>query len=213
MQPTPIEKTPLEAALQTFTDALAAWDPDAGGEVDALLASLRELQLKFDPRKDRVSAALCVTGMRLLEEVHRRGSVSREAAVAAVGELSHGLRETLGSAGPAAAPAFRPGARGPTLTLAAPSTGGLSLSMSTVENQKIGELMERLKMLTREQVEAVLEAQASQPEPRERFGEIAVRLGFVSAATVESAVRLQTRGRGAVPPPKPEEDPWGGSPL
>ena len=207
------EPTPLEAALDSFTRALAAWDPDSGGAVDGMLAGLRELQLKFDPRKDRVSAALCTGAMRLLEELEARGSIGPEAAVAAVGELAHGLRETLSSAAPAAAPALRPGARGPTLTLSAPSTGGLSLSMRTVENQKLGELMKSLGMLTPDQVDAILAAQHAQAEPRSRFGELAVELGFVSQATVDSALRLQSRGRGAVPPPKVDNDPWGGSPL
>lgn len=207
------EKPPLEAALDAFTQALETWDPDTGGDLGGMLAGLRELQLKFDPRRDRVSAAMCTTGMRLLEELRARGSVGPEAAVAAIGELAHGLRETLASASPMAAPAIRPGARGPTLTLSAPSTGGLSLSMRTVENQKLGELMTRLGMLTQVQVDAILTAQKTQAEPRSRFGEIAVELGFVSEATVESALRLQARGRGATPPPKLADDPWGGSPL
>lgn len=207
------EPSTLESALETFTRALAAWDPDAGGDVSGMLAGLRELQLKFDPRKDRVSAVLCTTGMRLLEELKARGSIGPEAAVAAVGELAHGLRETLSSSAPSAAPALRPGSRGPTLTLSAPTTGGLSLSMRTVENQKLGELMVRMGMLTQAQADAVLAAQQAQAEPRSRFGELAVELGFVSHATVESALRLQTRGRGAVPPPKADDDPWGGSPL
>lgn len=213
MTPSTPEKPPLEAALESFTQALEAWDPDAGGDVGGMLAGLRELQLKFDPRRDRVSAAMCTTGMRLLEELRARGSVGPEAAVAAIGELARGLRETLSSASPAAAPALRPGARGPTLTLSAPTTGGLSLSMRTVENQKLGELMTRLGMLTAAQVEAILAEQNAQSEPRSRFGEIAVELGFVSQATVESALRLQARGRGAAPAPKVEHDPWGGSPL
>jgi hypothetical protein len=207
------EKPPLETALDAFTQALAAWDPDRGGDLGAMLAGLRELQLKFDPRRDRVSAAMCTTGMRLLEELRARGSIGPTAAVAAIGELAHGLRETLSNASPAAAPAIRPGARGPTLTLSAPSTGGLSLSMRTVENQKLGELMLRMNMLTQEQVDAILAAQKAQAEPRSRFGELAVELGFVSQATVESALRLQARGRGETPPPKLAEDPWGGSPL
>lgn len=207
------EKPPLEAALDAFTQALAAWDPDRGGDVTAMLAGLRELQLKFDPRRDRVSAAMCTTGMRLLEELRARGSIGPTAAVAAIGELAHGLRETLANASPLAAPAIRPGARGPTLTLSAPSTGGLSLSMRTVENQKLGELMLRMNMLTQEQVDAILAAQKAQAEPRSRFGELAVELGFVSQATVESALRLQARGRGETPPPKLADDPWGGSPL
>jgi len=213
MSPNTPEKPPLDAALDAFTQSLEAWDPDSGGDVGGMLAGLRELQLKFDPRRDRVSAVLCTTGMRLLEELRARGSVGPEAAVAAVGELARGLRETLSSASPMAAPAVRPGARGPTLTLSAPSTGGLSLSMRTVENQKLGELMTRLGMLTQVQVEAILAAQKAQSEPRSRFGELAVELGFVTQATVESALRLQSRGRGATPPPKLEQDPWGGSPL
>jgi len=213
MTPNTPEKPPLEAALDAFTQALEAWDPDAGGDVGGMLAGLRELQLKFDPRRDRVSAAMCTSGMRLLEELRARGSVGPAAAVAAVGELARGLRETLSSASPAAAPAVRPGARGPTLTLSAPSTGGLSLSMRMVENQKLGELMTRLGMLTQVQVEAILVAQNAQSEPRSRFGELAVELGFVSQATVESALRLQSRGRGATPAPKVEHDPWGGSPM
>lgn len=206
-------KPPLEAALEAFTKALEAWDPNAGGDVGGMLAGLRELQLKFDPRRDRASAAMCTSSMRLLEELRAQGTIGAAVAVAAVGELAQGLRETLSSASPAAAPAIRPGARGPTLTLSAPSTGGLSLSMRTVENQKLGELMTRMGMLTGEQVEAILAAQKAQSEPRSRFGELAVELGFVSQATVDSALRLQARGRGATPPPKVEHDPWGGSPL
>jgi hypothetical protein len=212
MQPTTPQKSPLESALERFTKTLEAWDPD-DGRVDGLLASLRELHLRFDPRKDRVSAALCVTGMKLLEELRAHGSVGPEATVAAVGELAHGLRAALSADAPANAPALRPGARGPMLTLSGPSSGGLSLSMRTVENQKLGSLMTKLGMLTAEQVQSVLDAQAAQKEPRMRFGELAVQMGLLSAAAVESALRLQARGRGETPAPKQDNDPWGGSPL
>ena len=57
MQPThPQSET--EQALEAFTQAIEAWDPDTAPGVDAMLDALRDLHLKFDPRKDRASAAM-----------------------------------------------------------------------------------------------------------------------------------------------------------
>ena len=59
----------LESSLEALTSKIDDWDPDAGHGVDEILHALKELQLRFDPRKDRLSSALCVTSMKLLEEI------------------------------------------------------------------------------------------------------------------------------------------------
>ena len=178
--------------------------------------ALRELQLRFDPRRDRLAAALCVTSMRLLEELEQEGRIGPEAAVSVVGELSLGLKESLTTR--ASAPTVRPGSRHAMVTLktAEPKTGGLSLSLAvdSVKQQRLGELMVRMNMLTQEQVDRVLEAQ-SEGEPRKLFGEVAVELGYASEWTIENALRLQARGRGETPEGQSGQagDPWGNSPL
>jgi len=215
MQSTPAEKTPLERSLEALTRALEAWDPDSGGDVTPLLVALRELDLRFDPRKDRLSSVLCVTSMKLLEEIALNGSVGAEATVGAVAELARGLRENLTTpAGPATSPA--PATRnGPTLTLKAPSGAGsgLSLSLRGVEDRPIGELMVSLHMLTREQHEAVLAVNPATARDDQLYKQVVVELGFASPAVIESALRLQSRGRGVTPPPKGGDDPWGDKPL
>jgi hypothetical protein len=216
MQPTPAEKTPLERSLEALTHALEHWDPDTGGDVTPLLLALRELDLRFDPRKDRLSSALCVTSMKLLEEVSTHGAVGPEAAVKAVSELARGLQETLATHAPAAAPGPAPAATrsGPTLTLKAPSGGsGLSLAVPSVGGQGLGEMMVRLHMLTPQQHEQVLATNAEAASDDALYGQVAIELGFASPAVIESAQRLQSRGRGVTPPPKPSDDPWGDSPL
>ena len=65
--------SPLEAALETLSEAVAAWDPDKGPQVDPILVALKELHLRFDPRRDRLSASLCVTSMKLLEQIQAHG--------------------------------------------------------------------------------------------------------------------------------------------
>jgi len=216
MQPNPADKTPLERSLEALARALERWDPDTGGDVTPLLLALRELDLRFDPRKDRLSSALCVTSMKLLEEVSAHGAVGPEAAVKAVGELARGLRETLAThAAPVAAgPAPAATRGGPTLTLRAPGSGsGLSLALPSTEGQSLGELMLRLNMLTREQHQQVLDTNAAAAHDDALYGQVAIELGFTSPAVIESAQRLQSRGRGVTPPPKPSDDPWGDSPL
>lgn len=209
----PREPATLEAALERLTETVRSWDPDDNADVAPLLEALRELQLRFDPRKDRLSASLCVTCMKLLEEVADRGQVRPAAAVAVVGELSLGLKESLK---PAAASAPRGGLRQAMVTLEAPKTQtgtGLSLAVGGVKNQTIGELMKRMNMLSHEQVEHVLEVQ-SKSQPRKLFGEVAMELGYASEWTIDNALRLQARGRGEVPPTRDDgSNPWGSSPL
>jgi hypothetical protein len=213
MQPTPAEKTPLELSLEALTRAIEKWDPDQGGDVTGLLVALRELDLRFDPRRDRLSAALCVTSMKLLEEVAAKGSVDAQAAVGAVSELARGLRETL-LVNPGAVPSGPASRQGPTLTLKAPlSSTGLSLSLRSVENRSIGELMISLNMLTAEQHAEVLKKHPAAVRDESVYAQVAVELGYATQALIESAQRLQTRGRGATPPPKSGGDPWGDRPL
>ena len=203
----------LETSLDYVTQAVQSWDPELNPDVQPLLEALRALQLRFDPRKDRLSSALCVTSMKLLEQIAAAGSVGPAAAVSVVGELTRGLSESLSTA--QAAPAVRPGAPGNMVTLQAsePKSSGLSLSIGSVEDQKIGELMVRMNMLSQEQVDQVLEAQ-SKGEPRKLFGEVAIELGFASEWTVDNALRLQQRGRGEKPAAEASGgDPWGNSPL
>ena len=205
----------LEAALDLLTRTVGAWDPDHNPDVRPLLDALRELQLKFDPRKDRLSAALCVTSMKLLEQIAAAGAVGPEAAVSVVGELTKGLSESLSTA--MAAPAVRPDSHRNMITLEAkqPSSVGLSLAVDGVQDQKIGELMVKMNMLSQEQVDAILDVQ-SKAEPRKLFGEIAIELGFANEWTIENALRLQQRGRGETPSGNQASaggDPWGCSPL
>jgi hypothetical protein len=210
----PREPATLEAALERLTETVRSWNPDDNADVAPLLEALRELQLRFDPRSDRLSASLCVTCMKLLEEVADRGQVRPEAAVAVVGELSLGLKESL--KGSATVTAARGGLRQAMVTLEAPKTQtgtGLSLAVGGVKNQTIGELMKRMNMLSHEQVEHVLDVQ-SKSQPRKLFGEVAMELGYASEWTVDNALRLQARGRGEAPPTRDDgTDPWGGSPL
>jgi len=214
MQPTPAEKTPLELSLEALTRAIEKWDPDQGGDVTGLLVALRELDLRFDPRRDRLSAALCVTSMKLLEEVAAKGSVDARAAVGAVSELARGLRETLLSGPSAAMPSGSANRQGPTLTLKSTGAGsGLSLSLRAVENRSIGELMISLNMLTAEQHAEVLKKNPGAGRDENVYAQVAVELGFATPALIESAQRLQTRGRGATPAPKTGGDPWGDRPL
>lgn len=214
MQPTHADRTPLELSLEALTRALERWNPDQGGDVTGLLVALRELDLRFDPRRDRLSASLCVTSMKLLEAIATKGSVDAAQAVGAVSELARGLRETLlqgSSSTPGLAPANR---QGPTITLKAPlNSTGLSLSLRSVENRSIGELMMSLNMLTAEQHVEILKKHPAAVRDDNVYAQWAVELGFATAAVIESAQRLQSRGRGATPPPKAGADPWGDRPL
>jgi hypothetical protein len=212
MEPAPAEKTPLEMSLDALTRALEKWDPDTGGDVTAVLVALRELDLRFDPRRDRLSATLCVTSMKLLEAIAAKGSVDAACAIGAVSELARGLKETLLAApGSPAAPANR---QGPTITLKAPlSSTGLSLSMRSVENRSVGELMMSLNMLTTEQHAEILKKNPAASRDENVYGQVAIELGYATPHLIESAHRLQSRSRGATPPPKTGGDPWGDRPL
>ena len=200
----------LESALESLTQSVSNWDPDFGEDVTPILEALKALHLRFDPRKDRLSASLCVTSMKLLEQIHEHGNVGREAAVGAVGELAQGLRETLATE---AAVQVRSSARKPFKTLKSTGTGtSLSLKLDAVDNRPISEVMVTMGVLTNEQVDKIRAVQAEGTTMK--FGEIAVDLGFCNKQNVESALRLQQRGRGEVPPPQQGGgDPWGNSPL
>lgn len=207
------EADPIESALETLEQSVSAWDSDEGGDVTAMIAAVREIFLGFDPRKDRVAASLAVVALKLLEELQSCGSVSSGAAVAAVGELTSGLRESLreiNAVGPSSPGAGR-GAN--EVVLSAPKPGaGLSLSLGVEKGGLIGEVMVQMRFLTREQVEAVLAVQAEEGEGHRQFGEIAVELGFVSQLLVDNALRMQARSLGETPEAAPN-DPWGSSPL
>jgi len=209
MDDTTPSRITLEAALDALTRALAACrrgDESAAGEA---LAVLKDLHRRFDPRRDRVSAALCLAGVKLLEEVRARGSVGPRAATRAVDELALGLRETL-LAGAHGATSTSCAALGSTLSPpAGEQTTRLRLSIESLENQHLGELMVKLGTLTPEQVEHVLSVQAEGWRQRKLFCELAIELGYTDVATVQSALRLQARGRGQPPPPEVELDPWG----
>ena len=209
----PAEADPIQSALDTLEQSVAAWDPDEGGDVSAMIGAVRELFLGFDPRKDRVAAALAVVAMKLLEEVQSCGSVRSSAAVAAVGELTSGLRESfreMNAAGPVSPGAGR-GAN--EVLLSAPKQGaGLSLSLGVEKGGRLGEVMVQMRLLTQEQVDAVLAVQAEEGEELRLFGEIAVERGFVSQVLVDNALRMQARTRGETPDAAPG-DPWGSSPL
>lgn len=214
MEPANAEKTPLELSLEALTRALEKWDPDTGGDVTAVLVALRELDLRFDPRRDRLSAALCVTSMKLLESIAAKGSVDAAGAVGAVTELARGLKETLLQSAATSAPAGPANRQGPTLVLKAPaSSSGLSLSMRTVENRSIGELMMSLNMLTVEQHGEVLKRNPVAGRDENVYAQVAIELGYATPALIESAQRLKSRSRGETPPPKSGGDPWGDKPL
>jgi len=207
--------TELESALDAFTHAIEAWDPDTSPGVEEMLAALRELHLKFDPRKDRVSAAMCMTSMKLLESLQRSGRVELPEAIGAMGELSLGLREALVRRA-ADAGVGRPTPRDAMVVLGGgPKTAGssgLSLAIGGGAEQTLDEVMVRMNMLTRAQADEVLAAQQSE-DPQRPFGELAIELGHASEMTVESALRLQARARGETPERRPADDAWGNSPL
>ena len=207
-------KTDLELALDSFTQAVEAWDPDTCPGLDSVLEALRGLHLRFDPRKDRVSAAMCMTSMKLLETLQVSGSVGCSEAMGAIGELSFGLREALSQS---AAATSRPTPRDSMLMLggesSAPSTSGLSLAIGGVQEQTLDEVMVGMSMLTREQADHALEVQREGEDPERPLGEILLELGYASEMTVESALRLQSRARGDVPEQQAPTDAWGNSPL
>ena len=213
MQSTPEEKTPLERSLEAVARAVEAWDPDTGGDVTPLLVALRELDLRFDPRRDRLSSALCLTSMKLLEEISQHGAVRPQAAVGAVAELTRGLREVLGSQAASDAPAVRPSSQGRTLTLGGSSGSGLSLSLQSVQSQSLADLMGRLNMLSSDQIDQVYSTRPEARHSDDVFAEVVLELGFAGPAVIESAQRLHARGRGQTPGPKTGGDPWGDSPL
>lgn len=203
------DPTPLDSALDALTASIEAWNPDENAGVDGILADLKELHLRFDPRKERLSSALCVTCMKLLEEIQGHGQVRTEAAVGAVGELALGLKESL--EGAAAVPT-RSSAQRPFVTLeTSGQSSGLSLAIDTVPQGELDELMVKMGYVTREQADRAREVRDSSPD--KPFEQIFVELGFASEATVESAVRIQARTRGEIPEPGGDRDPWGNSPL
>jgi hypothetical protein len=212
MPSSPDVPTTLASALELLSRVLQAWDPDKNPDVKPALEALRAVQLRFDPRKDRLSASLCVTSMKLLELIAARGQIGPAAAVAVVGELTQGLRESLEAS--TASPAVRPGSHRNMINLQpSDKPGGLSLAVGSVKSQQIGELMVRMNMLTQEQVDRILAVQA-ESVARKHFGEIAIELGYASEWTVNNALRLQQRGRGETPmAPASGGDPWGNSPL
>ncbi len=210
------ENTPLQDSLEFLGQAVAAWDPDRAPGVEDMLAGLRELQVHFDPRKARLSSALCTSSMRLLEEIHAYRAVGPEAAIEIVRQLFEHLKTSLESAPP-------PGANTTFRTLPTRVTLGVagqpassSLSLKLADELRLGELMVRMAMLSQEDCDRVLRAQAESRSPRKRFGELCVELGFASPETIESALRLQQRMRGspqAALPQEQDSDPWGQRPL
>ena len=206
-----------EQALDAFTQAIEAWDPDTAPGVEAMLDALRDLHLKFDPRRDRASAAMCMTSMKLLENLQRSGSVGFAETVGALGELSHGLRETLVSA------QGQPGPGRPTPASSMVMLGGsgssstqgsgLSLAIGGLREQTLPEIMVSMNMLTQEQADHALELQSQGEDPDRTFGEVVLELGYASEMTLESAQRLHARSQGEIPDARPAEDGWGNSPL
>ena len=127
-------------------------------------------------------------------------------------ELARGLKETLTPAlGSGPVPANR---QGTTIVLKAPlSSTGLSLSMRSVENRSVGELMMSLNMLTAEQHAEILKKNPASGRDESVYAQVAIELGYATPALIESAQRLQSRSRGATPAPKAGGDPWGDRPL
>ena len=202
---------PLENALNSLERSVSGWDADERPALGGMIAAVRELLARFDPRRERAAAALAVVALKLLEELQAAGAVGPEVAVGAVGDLTAGLREALKSAAPTAAPAR--GRHGNEVVLSAPKAGaGLSLSLGVKQDQRIGEVLLQMRLLTQEQVDSVLAAQAAERGPKRLFGQIAVELGFLTEALLDSALRMQSRGRGQTPAAEPR-DAWGASPL
>jgi hypothetical protein len=202
--------TQVEAALDALSNAVASWDPDNGPDVDPILGALKELHLCFDPRKDRLSASLCVTSMKLIEQIQAHGAVGSAAAVGAVGELALGLKESLGTE---AAVETRVSASRPFVTLqSSGQSSGLSLALDNVDNRPLSEVMTKMGMLTAEQVEHIRSVRA-EGSTTKLFGEIAIELGYATQTTIETALRLQQRGRGEIPETRDPDDAWGNSPL
>jgi len=198
----------LETALGELTSAIESWDPDEAPSVGPILAALKELQVHFDPRSDRLSASLCVTCMKLLEELQGHGQVGREAAVGVVGELALGLKESLHTA--AAAPQ-RPSTARPFVTLkSSGASTGLSLALDKVGDGELDAVMLKMGFVTREQADKARAIHKAKPD--KPFEEIFRELGYASDATIEKAQRLLSRTRGQLPPPGPQ-DAWGASAL
>ena len=199
----------LESALDELTSALEAWDPDGAPEVEPILSALKELHLRFDPRKERLSAALCMTCMKLLEELQGHGQIGTEGAVGAVGELARGLVESLRDA---AAVPQRSSARRPFVTLSSSGvSSGLSLAIDKVGDGGLDDVLLRMGFITREQADQARAVRDAKPD--KTFEQIFLELGHASEATLEKAQRLVARGRGEAPPPTLTNDPWGNSPL
>ena len=217
MQPTH-PQSEIERALEAFTQAIDSWDPDTAPGVEGMLGALRDLHLKFDPRKDRVSAAMCMTSMKLLESLQRCGSIGFADAVGALGELSHGLRETLANpealgSGGRPTPAGSMVMLGGSSSESSSSGGGLSLAIGGTREQSLTEIMVSMNMLTQAQADHALEFQGQAENSERPMGELLIELGYASEMTVESAQRLHARANGEVPEPQEPGDLWGNSPL
>jgi uncharacterized protein involved in exopolysaccharide biosynthesis/Mrp family chromosome partitioning ATPase len=68
--------------------------------------------------------------------------------------------------------------------------GGLTSKIKKVTRRRIGRILKRQRLLTAEQINEVLRVQST-TSPREKFGKLAVELGFVTADQLESALEAQ----------------------
>lgn len=221
MNTEPTDPSPLEQSLESLQKAVEAWDPEEGAGAGEMLAELREVQLHFDPRKSRLQSTLCLGSMRLLEEVERHGAVPAEAAVEVVRELTEQLRQAF------AAPPREPTSAFRMLKSSAtsPAEGaGTELklvearsapSLSLVDDLRVGEMMVKMSILSQEDCDRALRAQAENLGARMRFGETCVAMGLINHETLQSVLRMQEQNRSGPDRPALEldDDPWGQSPL
>ncbi len=189
-----------------------------------MLTAVRRLQAGLHPATDHLPSSLCRASILLLEGRHSFGIEGQRVIVDAIAELARGLGETLTDPDadwtsrrlarprPAEPALPEPVSPEPALPKRSPKAGSaLSLAFDGIQDEEAGELMIRMGILTQEQVDCVLSMQSLVRPPRP-FGEIAIELGYTSAAEVDSARRMKARAEGQEPSPV-RDDPWGPNPI
>ena len=154
--------------------------------------------------------------MRLLEEVCTHGSVRPTAAVDVVRDLAEQMSHVLKTVPETTEATFRmlPNAKPAAIESKSetPNSGGLPLRL--VDDLRIGEMMVKMSIITQEQCDRVLRAQAGALGNRKRFGDLCVELGILSKEAAYNAIRMQHRESGKTSRDnRTGSDAWGDRPL
>jgi len=188
------EPRPSVTRVRSLVRSVPTSNPSDRGEMGRVREQLAEVRSVLQQEGADVEDGLCGLASQLVDLVERHGQVSGRHALMLVTDILTQVIEALG--GEVTAEERGPGQQLP--SPAGPQQPSLGLRL--MDQNRLGEILVSLSMLTQEQLERTLRHQKALGR---RFGETLVDLGYLNKAAVDSALRMQRRYQGAR-----SLDPW-----